>query len=103
MITQARVLATLGSHARSTEVSEAAARLAAGDLDRASALLPDVARATLLHIYTDAFGLLLGGLTVVTLLCAIAVFVILGRARADDDASADRERRAIVLTNADLP
>ncbi|CAE6744670.1 Multidrug resistance protein MdtL [Paraburkholderia aspalathi] len=102
-ITQARVLATLGSHARSAEVSEAAARLAAGDLDRASALLPDVARATLLHIYTDAFGLVLGGLTAVTLLCAIAVFVILGRARADDDASADLERRVVVLTNADLP
>jgi hypothetical protein len=75
-------------------VSEAAARLAAGDLDRASALLPDLARATLQHIYIDAFGLLLGGLTVVTLLCAIAVFVILGRTRADDDALAPRVEAA---------
>jgi hypothetical protein len=29
--------------------------------------------------------------------------VILGRTRADDDASADRERRVCVLTNTDLP
>jgi hypothetical protein len=53
----------------------------------------------LLHIYADAFGLLLGGLTVVTLLCAIAAFVILGRTRADEDSSPDRERHARVMTS----
>jgi MFS family permease len=98
-LSQARVQSILSPHAVSAEVPEAAARLAAGDLNRASALLPAVARATLLHIYTDAFGLLLGGLTVVTLLCAIAVFVILGRTRADDDSSAARVRRARVMTS----
>jgi MFS family permease len=97
-LTQARVLSTLRPHALPGDVAEAAARLAAGDLNRASALLPDVSRAALLHIYADAFGLLLGGLTVVTLLCAIAVFVILGRTRADEDSSADRERHARKMT-----
>jgi hypothetical protein len=98
-LTQARVQSTLRPHALSGDVAEAAARLAAGDLNRASALLPDVPRAALLHIYADAFGLLLGGLTVVTLLCAIAAFVILGRTRADEDSSPDRERHARVMTS----
>jgi hypothetical protein len=98
VLTQTRVQSTLRPHAIS-EVSEAAARLAAGDLERASALLPDVAHATLLHLYADAFGLLLAGLTVVTLLCAIAVLVILGRARADDGSSTDRESRACMMTD----
>ncbi|WP_429573412.1 MFS transporter [Paraburkholderia sp. UCT70] len=98
-LTQARVLSAMKPHATSATVSEAAARLAAGDLDRASVLLPNVARATLQHIYADAFGHLLGGLTVVTLLCAIAVFAFLSRIRADDEPSADRARRSRVLAS----
>lgn len=98
-LTQARVQSIVRPDTRSADVSEAAARLAAGDLARASALLPHVGRAALQHIYTDAFGLLLAGLTVVTLLCAIAVFVILGRTRTDDDSSTDRERHAHVMAS----
>jgi hypothetical protein len=58
---------------------EAAARLTAGDFERASALLPDIARASLTHLYTDAFSTLLNGLTVITLVCAAIVLVMLGR------------------------
>lgn len=65
-LTQARVQSIVRPDIRSADVSEAAARLAAGDLAHASALLPHVPRAVLQHIYTDAFGLLLAGLTVVT-------------------------------------
>lgn len=95
-LTQARVISAMKPDAASATVSEAAARLAAGDHDRASVLLPDVARGTLQHIYADAFGHLLGGLTVVTLFCAIAVFAFLSRIRADDEPSTGRARRSRV-------
>jgi MFS family permease len=61
----------------------AAARLATGDPGGASALLPQVDRLALLRIHADAFGMLLQGLTVVTLACAVIVFLVLGRPRAD--------------------
>ncbi|MFS2216473.1 hypothetical protein ACCD08_18370 [Telluria sp. Tellsp104] len=36
-----------------------------------------------MHIHADAFGVLLQGLTVVTLACAIIVLLVLGRAVPD--------------------
>ncbi len=70
-------------------VHEAAARLATGDLAHAAALLPGVARDALRQSYAAAFGSLLGGLTVVTLLCALAAFAFLSRTRAHDEPVAE--------------
>ncbi|WP_232316760.1 MFS transporter [Candidatus Burkholderia verschuerenii] len=71
-------------HAQVTYVSEAATRLAAGDLAHAAARLPGVSRATLIASYHAAFGHLLTGLTAITLLCALAVFAFLSRVHAQD-------------------
>ncbi|NML31336.1 MFS transporter [Paraburkholderia antibiotica] len=71
-------------HAEPAAVAEAAALLATGDLAHAAARLPDVAHATLQASYHAAFGRLLDGLTVVTLLCALAAFAFLSRVRVQD-------------------
>ena len=57
--------------------SQAAQRVATGDLSQALALLPGVDRAALLHAYGAAFGTLLCVLAVVTVLTALVVFVFL--------------------------
>ncbi|MCR5898433.1 MFS transporter, partial [Burkholderia sp. HAN2018] len=59
----------------------AAARLATGDLAGAAAALPGVGQAALLASYAHAFDRLLIGLAVVTVLCAVVVFVFLGGRR----------------------
>ncbi|VWC21420.1 MFS transporter [Burkholderia pseudomultivorans] len=68
----------------------AAARLATGDLAGAAAALPGVGHAALLASYAHAFDRLLIGLAVVTLLCAVVVFVFLGgRQQPEDDGGAE--------------
>ncbi|WP_322012859.1 MFS transporter [Paraburkholderia sp. J12] len=86
-------------HAEPAAVTEAAARLAAGDLVHAAARLPDAAHATLQTAYYTAFGFLLDGLAVVTLLCALAAFAFLSRVRVQDE-SADREAHTPVRASA---
>ncbi|WP_181885577.1 MFS transporter [Trinickia dinghuensis] len=66
-------------------LAQAAASLATGDLAHAAARLPQVAHATLLVSYHAAFGRLLDGLTVITLLNAVAVFAFLSRVRVQDE------------------
>jgi hypothetical protein len=66
-------------------LNEAAARLATGDLAHAAAKLPEIAQATLHAAYDSAFDQLLDGLTLITLLSALAVFAFLGRVRAQDE------------------
>ncbi|SMG55673.1 Major Facilitator Superfamily protein [Paraburkholderia susongensis] len=66
-------------------LAEAAARLATGDLAHAAARLPEVAQATLQASYHAAFGRLIDGLTVITLLAALAAFAFLSRVRAQDE------------------
>jgi MFS family permease len=70
-------------HVSAAAVSDAAARLATGDLDRAIALLPEFGRGMLRQTYADAFGVLLIVLAVVTLMCAIGVLAFLGRSVED--------------------
>ncbi|PRY04514.1 MFS transporter [Paraburkholderia sp. BL25I1N1] len=82
-LAQGRLRAAI-PHAEPAAIADAAARLATGDLAHAAARLPDVARATLQASYHAAFGSLLDGLTVVTLLCAIAAFAFLSRVRVQD-------------------
>ncbi|RXN86751.1 MFS transporter [Achromobacter aloeverae] len=57
----------------------AAVRLATGDLSEALLLLPGMAPASVRASYAEAFGLLLDGLAVITLLCAAGVLAFLGR------------------------
>jgi len=66
-------------------VADAAARLASGDLAHAAAQLPEVAPAALQLVYQAAFDRLLDGLTIVTLLCALAAFTFLSRVRVEDE------------------
>lgn len=67
---------------------QVAARLAAGDLGQALALLPGIAPASLRALYADAFGQLLAGLAVITLACAVGVLAFLGRYRSGEPVSA---------------
>ncbi len=70
-------------------VSQAAQRVATGDLAQALALLPGIDRAALLHAYGAAFGTLLCVLAGVTVLTAVVVFVFLrGETHADAGAAA---------------
>lgn len=59
-------------------LTEAAARLASGDLAQAAAWLPVAGATTLQHAYADAFGTVLKGLAAITLLCAVIVLAFLG-------------------------
>ncbi|GAB7534101.1 MFS transporter [Burkholderia sp. 3C] len=65
-------------------ITEAAARLATGDLASAAARLPGVAPAALRAAHHAAFGQLLDALTAITVLCAVAAFAFLSRVRVDD-------------------
>jgi len=58
-------------------VSQAAQRVATGDLAQALALLPGMDRAALLQAYGAAFGTLLCVLAGVTVLTAVVMFVFL--------------------------
>ncbi|RKP53697.1 MFS transporter [Pararobbsia silviterrae] len=72
-------------HASAPAIAAAAARLATGDLAHAASMLPDAARATLETAAHKAFDDLLDGLTVITVLCALAVFAFLSRVRVQDE------------------
>ncbi|MNQ67903.1 Multidrug resistance protein stp [compost metagenome] len=61
----------------SVAVSQAAQRVATGDMAQALALLPGMDRAALLHAYGVAFGTLLCVLAGVTVLTAVVVFAFL--------------------------
>jgi hypothetical protein len=61
-----------------TPIDLAAQRLATGDLNGASALLPDVPVALLRQHYADAFHLLTYGLAAITVLAALAALRYLG-------------------------
>ncbi|WP_447777439.1 MFS transporter [Variovorax boronicumulans] len=77
------------SSSSSVAVSQAAQRVATGDLAQALALLPGMERAALLHAYGVAFGTLLCVLAGVTVLTAVVVFVFLrGETHADAGAAA---------------
>jgi hypothetical protein len=71
--------------AEASALTQAAARLATGDLAHAAAVLPDLTHATLQASYHTAFGQMLNGLTVITLLCALASFAFLSRVRVQDE------------------
>lgn len=77
-------LRVVSSRANPAAISDAAARLATGDLTRAMAQLPDVSRTTLQASYHVAFGYLLNGITIITVLCALAAFVFLSQVRIHD-------------------
>ncbi|GLU33809.1 MFS transporter [Trinickia caryophylli] len=68
----------------SAALADASARLATGDLAHAAANLPNTARAALLASYQASFEMLLRALSIITLLCALAVFAFLSRVRAHD-------------------
>jgi MFS family permease len=72
-------------HAATSALADAAARLATGDLAHAAIALPDVTHATLQANYHMAFGHLIDGLTVITLLCSLAAFTFLSRVRVQDE------------------
>jgi MFS family permease len=84
----AAVLATLcrSSLGRRLPAAPAAAlqaageRAASGNLGQAARLLPAAGRPLLLQSYGEAFQALIFALVAVTLLCALGVFVLLGRA-----------------------
>jgi len=78
-LTQRHLQANLNIGTGDSNLAEAAARLAAGDLAHASALLPDADHIMAQHSYAQAFSVLLGGLAVATLLSAIVIFACLGR------------------------
>ncbi|QFZ87287.1 MFS transporter [Variovorax paradoxus] len=86
----ALVALQLGSASSSSvAVSQAAQRVATGDLAQALALLPGMERAGLLQAYGAAFGALLCVLAGVTVLTAVVVFVFLrGETHADAGAAA---------------
>lgn len=91
-LTQQNLQADLGAGKATSVVTEAAARLAAGDLLRASTLLPDMARITIQQGYGHAFDTLLYGLAVFTLLCAVVIYACL--ARANREQTAERQAAA---------
>lgn len=65
-------------------LAQAAQQLATGNLQQASALLPHADRASLLHAYGEAFGILLRVLSGVTVLTAAVVFAFLrGESRSE--------------------
>ncbi|KWF09582.1 MFS transporter [Burkholderia pseudomultivorans] len=84
-----QALGAAGTNDAADATIRAAARLATGDLAGAAAALPGVGQAVLLASYAHAFDRLLIGLAVVTLLCAVVVFVFLGGRQPEDDGSAD--------------
>lgn len=71
--------------AQPAAVAEAAARLATGDIAAAAERLPGVSHPTLQVAYHTAFGHLLDGLTIITLLCSLAAFAFLSRVRVQDE------------------
>ncbi|AOK28364.1 MULTISPECIES: MFS transporter [Burkholderia] len=85
-LVQARLHAGAASSAAPDVVHDAAARLVAGDVAHAAALVPGVAHTALRQDYAAAFGSVLDGLTVVTALCALASFAFLSRTRAHGEA-----------------
>ncbi|APA87734.1 MFS transporter [Paraburkholderia sprentiae WSM5005] len=101
-LAQARLRAAV-PHAEPAAIADAAARLATGDLAHAAARLPDVARATLEASYHAAFGRLLDGLTVVTLLCALAAFAFLSRVRVQDEPVGAEAGNAHTARSAPMP
>lgn len=79
-------LARVGS-ATTAVISEAAQRLATGDVANAAALLPGVGASVLVSAYADSFHVLLHILTGVTVLAAAAAFGLLGKTpKVEDDA-----------------
>jgi sugar phosphate permease len=70
-LTKGRILSSGG------RTSEAAQRLVTGDLADARTLVPDVSPATVVQNYSDAFGTLLGLLTIITLITATVVLLFL--------------------------
>ncbi|WP_233836130.1 MFS transporter [Paraburkholderia sp. ZP32-5] len=78
-------LYAVAPHAEPSAIAEAAARLATGDLAHAAARLPEVARTSLQAAYYAAFGRVLDGLTIITLLCAVVAFAFLSRVRVQDE------------------
>lgn len=70
-------------------LTEAAARLASGDLAQATAWLPVAGATTLQHAYADAFGTVLKGLAAITLLCAVIVAAFLGARTREQVAPSD--------------
>ncbi|MBN8943428.1 MAG: MFS transporter [Rhizobiales bacterium] len=66
----------------------AAQRLVTGDLAGAASALPAAGRAALVQGYGSAFSLLVLGLTAVTVVTAVIIFLFLGRGTAADDAEA---------------
>lgn len=82
-----------GAAASPAQVSEAAQRMATGDLSNAAALLPQLGRAVLAAAYADTFQILIHALTAITVLAALAAFVLLGgRAPAMAQAGANDAR-----------
>jgi MFS family permease len=78
-------------------LSEAAQRIATGDIANAAALLPQVGRGVLVSAYADAFQFLVHILTGITLLAALAAFGLLSKgpaAQVDDDAGEEDQRRS---------
>jgi MFS family permease len=69
-------------HAR---IAEAAQRVTAGDMQHATAMLPEVSRHALAVSYADAFTSLLHVLIVITLLSAFATFAFLSKTSPQDD------------------
>ncbi|MEM5403163.1 MFS transporter [Paraburkholderia unamae] len=88
-LTQTRLLAAVHVHADAGVLAQTSARLAAGDLAQAAAWLPGLPVSALRAAYADAFSVLLIGLAALTLGCAIAVLVFLGRTRAASAVQAD--------------
>ena len=78
--------------------TDAAARLAAGDIAHATALLPEIPPSVLQVSYHAAFDRLLDILTIITLLCALAAFVFLSRVRAEEAADSEPGDTRIALS-----
>ena len=84
-LTKGRILSSGG------RTSEAAQRLVTGDLADARTLVPDVSPATVVQNYSDAFGTLLGLLTIITLITATVVLLFL---RGTEDGEGERLKTA---------
>ncbi len=67
----------IASHVDPSRIAEASQSLITGGMSQAATMLPEVSRQSLAAGYADAFKELLHILTVVTILCAIAVFGLL--------------------------
>ncbi|WP_414695391.1 MFS transporter [Paraburkholderia sp.] len=93
-LTQTRLLAAVHVHGGAGAIAQTSAKLATGDLAQAAAWLPGVPVFALRAAYADAFSVLLTGLAALTLGCAVAVLVFLGRTRAASAAQADLPEHA---------